>query len=164
MIGFEDIMTPVSGNVISLKDTNDDVFSSELMGQGAAIEPDDGNVYAVADGTITVAYPTKHAYGMKTDEGAEVLIHLGINTVNLKGKYFTSNVKQGAVVKKGDLLGTFDLNEIESAGYDATVMLVITNTTDFSSVETIADKVKTGDDILQLTPPETALDTQLVED
>ena len=100
MIGFEDIMTPVSGNVISLKDTNDDVFSSELMGQGAAIEPDDGNVYAVADGTITVAYPTKHAYGMKTDEGAEVLIHLGINTVNLKGKYFTSNVKQGAVVKK----------------------------------------------------------------
>lgn len=164
MIGFEDIMTPVSGNVISLKDTNDDVFSSELMGQGAAIEPDDGNVYAVADGTITVAYPTKHDYGMKTDEGAEVLIHLGINTVNLKGKYFTSNVKQGAVVKKGDLLGTFDLNEIESAGYDATVMLVITNTTDFSSVETIADKVKTGDDILQLTPPETALDTQLVED
>ena len=164
MIGFEDIMTPVSGNVISLKDTNDDVFSSELMGQGAAIEPGDGNVYAVADGTITVAYPTKHAYGMKTDEGAEVLIHLGINTVNLKGKYFTSNVKQGAVVKKGDLLGTFDLNEIESAGYDATVMLVITNTTDFSSVETIADKVKTGDDILQLTPPETALDTQLVED
>lgn len=163
MLGAQTIITPVSGNVISLSDTNDDVFSAELMGKGAAIEPTDGNVYAVADGTVTVAYLTKHAYGMKTKAGAEVLIHIGINTVNLKGKYFTSNVKQGDIVKKGDVLGTFDVDEIKSAGYDPTVMLVITNTNEFSDIVKIATKVSKGDKILELTPPDTAVAGQLVE-
>ncbi|MFD1471935.1 glucose PTS transporter subunit IIA [Companilactobacillus mishanensis] len=154
MLGTETLTTPVSGNVINLTDTNDEVFSSELMGKGAAIEPTDDNVYAVADGTITVAYPTKHAYGLKTKNGAEVLVHLGINTVNLQGKYFTSNVKQGDEVKQGDLLGTFDLDQIKKEGYDPTVMVVITNTASYSNIEKTNEEVAKGNTILQLTTPE----------
>ncbi|CAJ2231680.1 sucrose-specific PTS transporter subunit IIBC [Companilactobacillus paralimentarius] len=151
-VADELIAAPVSGELIQLKDVNDQVFSAEIMGKGAAIKPIDNNVYAVADGTVTVAYATKHAYGIKTNDGAEVLIHLGIDTVDLKGQYFTSNVKQGDTVKKGDLLGTFDIEKIQTAGYDPTVMIVVTNTMSYGDVDKLnKTDVKSGDDIVALT-------------
>ena len=151
-VADELIAAPVSGELIQLKDVNDQVFSAEIMGKGAAIKPIDNNVYAVADGTVTVAYATKHAYGIKTNDGAEVLIHLGIDTVDLKGQYFTSNVKQGDTVKKGDLLGTFDIEKIQAAGYDPTVMIVVTNTMSYGDVDKLnKTDVKSGDDIVALT-------------
>lgn len=151
-VADEMIAAPVAGELISLKDVNDQVFSAEIMGKGAAIKPTDNNVYAVANGTLTVAYETKHAYGIKTDDGAEVLIHLGLDTVDLKGKYFTTNVKQGDHVKKGDLLGTFDIAQLKENNYDPTVMIVVTNTMSYGDVDELnKDNVKAGDDIVALT-------------
>jgi len=151
-VADEMIAAPVSGELINLSDVNDQVFSAEIMGKGAAIKPNDNKVYAVADGTLTVAYETKHAYGIKTTDGAEILIHLGLDTVNLKGQYFTSNVKQGDEVKKGDLLGTFDIAKLKEAGYDTTVMIVVTNTMSYGDVDKLnKTSVKSGDDIVALT-------------
>lgn len=152
----EVITAPISGKVESLKDTNDKVFSSEMMGKGAAIIPDSDKVVAPADGKITVSYPTGHAYGIKTNDGADILIHLGIDTVNLKGKGFTSNVKQGDLVKKGDVLGTYDYKQVAKEGYDTTVMVVVTNTNDYAEVKRITNsEVKDNDNLIALTEPST---------
>lgn len=150
----EVIAAPVSGEAESLKDVNDPVFSTEAMGRGAAIVPDatDGTIYAPVSGTISVAYETKHAYGIQSDKGAEVLIHVGIDTVNLKGKHFTSDVKQGDHVEKGQKLGTADINAIVSEGYDPTVMTVITNTASYANVQRIDGENKQhGDDLIATT-------------
>ena len=150
----EVIAAPVSGEAESLKDVNDPVFSTEAMGRGAAIVPDatDGTIYAPVSGTISVAYETKHAYGIQSDQGAEVLIHIGIDTVNLKGKHFTSDVKQGDHVEKGQKLGTADINTIVSEGYDPTVMTVITNTASYANVQRIDGENKQhGDDLIATT-------------
>ena len=142
----------VDGKSIDLGEVNDQVFSTKMMGDGAAVVPADGTIYAPADGEITVAYETKHAYGIKTDQGAEVLIHVGIDTVNLKGQHFTSNVTQGQKIKKGDVLGTADLEAIKQAGYDTTVMVIVTNTMNYASVERIdVDEVKHGDNLIAIT-------------
>ncbi|MDN3955050.1 sucrose-specific PTS transporter subunit IIBC [Sporolactobacillus laevolacticus] len=133
----EIVYAPVSGDPISLKEVNDKVFSSEFMGRGAAIIPENGDVYAPCDGLVTVAYPTHHAYGIKTDGGAEVLIHIGIDTVNLNGEHFESFVKKDQQVRKGDKLCHFDLDKIKALGYDPAVITVITNTAEYASVERI---------------------------
>ena len=125
-----------------------------MMGKGAAIIPDSDKVVAPADGEITVSYPTGHAYGIKTKNGADILIHLGIDTVNLKGKGFTSNVKQGDHVKKGDVLGTYDYKQVAKEGYDTTVMVVVTNTNDYAEVKRITNsEVKDNDNLIALTEP-----------
>ncbi len=153
-VNDEVITAPISGQVESLRDTKDKVFSSEMMGKGAAIIPESENVVAPASGEITVAYPTGHAYGIKTDEGANILIHLGIDTVNLKGKGFSSKVKQGDRVNKGDLLGTYDFKLVEKEGYDPTVMVVVTNTADYAEVKRVTGKeVKENDNLIALTEP-----------
>ena len=122
------------------------------MGNGSAIIPTDTNIYAPVSGTITVAYETKHAYGIKSDDGAEVLIHLGIDTVNLKGQYFDSQVLQGQHVNEGELLGHFDIEKIKMAGYETTVIVAITNTGNFSMVEPIDTKiVQHGDQLVAVT-------------
>lgn len=131
--GFE-IDAPVAGQLVDITTVNDAVFSSGMMGNGVAIEPSDNKIFAPADGEITVAYATKHAYGIKTTDGVEVLIHIGIDTVNLEGKGFESQVTQGQKVKKGELLGTFDKQIIKDAGYPVTTMVIVTNTTEFSEV------------------------------
>lgn len=148
----EVIVAPVSGKAESLKDVKDPVFSTEAMGKGAAMVPSEGTIYSPVTGEITVAYETKHAYGIKSDEGAEVLIHIGIDTVNMKGEGFTSDVKQGQHVEKGEKLGTVDLDAVKKAGYDTTVMTVITNTTSYANVQRIdgVDK-KHGDDLIAVT-------------
>jgi len=154
MVSDEVLTAPVSGLSESLRDVDDKVFSAEIMGKGVAIIPTDNKVVAPASGTITVTYDSKHAYGIKTTDGAEVLIHLGLDTVNLNGKYFTTNVKKGNQVHQGDLLGTFDIKQLKTAQYDPTVMLVVTNTNDYSNVERLkTTNVTTGDQIIALTEP-----------
>ncbi|BDR58879.1 sucrose-specific PTS transporter subunit IIBC [Xylocopilactobacillus apicola] len=146
------VLAPVSGQVESLKEVKDQVFSAEIMGKGAAIIPTDDQVYAPIDGVVTVVFETHHAYGITGDNGTEVLIHLGLDTVNLKGQYFTSNVEKRQKVKAGDLLGTFDYQKIQSAGYDSTVMVVVTNTMSYGAVERVEkEQVSTGEELIALT-------------
>ncbi|ASR42016.1 sucrose-specific PTS transporter subunit IIBC [Ligilactobacillus agilis] len=148
----ENIAAPVDGQVKDLGDVNDQVFSTKLMGDGAAIVPSDGTVYSPVDGQVTVAYETKHAYGLKSKDGAEVLIHIGIDTVNLKGEGFESFVKQGQTVKVGDKLGTVDLAKVKAEGYDTTVMVVVTNTNNYASVNRLnVTDVKHGDNVVAVT-------------
>ncbi|MCP0887592.1 sucrose-specific PTS transporter subunit IIBC [Ligilactobacillus sp. WILCCON 0076] len=151
-VANEDIASPVTGTVQPLSEVNDQVFSTKLMGDGAAIIPTDGTIYAPVDGEVTVAYETKHAYGLKSDNGAEVLIHIGIDTVNLKGAHFESFVKQGQKVKQGDKLGTVDVTQVKAAGYDPTVMVVVTNTGNYASVDRVnVTEVKHGDNLVAVT-------------
>lgn len=148
----EMVVAPVTGALKSLSDVDDKVFSTEMMGKGVAIDPSDNAVYAPVTGIVTVSYPTHHAYGLRTDDGAEILIHLGIDTVELQGRYFTSQVKQGDRVAIGQQLGTFDVKKIKTAGYDASVMLVVTNTKDYADVQPLTkSEVVAGDQVLALT-------------
>lgn len=133
----EVLTAPASGRAIPLSEVNDEVFSTEMMGKGAAIEPTEGKIYAPVDGVMTVTYDSKHAYGIHSNGGADILIHIGLDTVNLGGKHFTANVKQGQMVKKGDLLGTFDLKAIQAAGFDTTTMLIVTNSQDYAAVDAL---------------------------
>lgn len=138
------VNAPVAGELVDIATVNDAVFSSGMMGQGVAIEPSSNQILAPADGEITVAYATKHAYGLKTADGVEVLIHIGIDTVNLEGKGFTSQVVQGQHVTKGTVLGTFDKKVIADAGYPVTTMVVITNS---KSYETVARNMPFGGEV-----------------
>lgn len=139
----------VSGTIVPLKEVNDPVFSTEMMGKGIAIAPESNQLFAPADGVLTVMYDSKHAYGIQADSGAEILIHIGIDTVNLAGKFFSTNKKKGERVKKGELLGTFDREAIENAGYDDTVMILVTNSAAYGEISPL-DKanVVQGEDIL----------------
>ncbi|AMC93206.1 hypothetical protein AOC36_04230 [Erysipelothrix larvae] len=115
------------GSIITLGQVSDPVFSNKMVGDGYAIEPSEGLIYAPCDGEITVAFPTKHAYGIKTPKGVEVLIHLGIDTVQLNGAGFVSHVGVGDVVKKGQLIAEMDLELIRSKGKETTSMVIITS-------------------------------------
>lgn len=123
----EQISAPVSGLVIPLTAVDDKVFSSGIVGQGFAIMPDEGRVYSPVDGNIASTFASGHAIGISSDRGAEVLIHVGINTVQLEGQHFQMQVKEGDIVKKGQLLLTFDLDEIKKAGYDTVTPVIVTN-------------------------------------
>lgn len=128
--GNEVISLPISGDVIKLEDVKDEVFSSGAMGKGLAIIPDNGNLYAPFDGVVTMLFATKHAIGLTSDQGNEVLIHIGMDTVELNGELFTTYVKQGDKVKRGDRLISFDKDAISKKGYDLTTPIVITNAAD----------------------------------
>lgn len=155
-VSDEALYAPVTGQAIQLSETKDQVFSSELMGKGIAIEPTIGEIYAPADGTLTVTNDSKHAYGLLTNNGAEVLLHIGIDTVQMAGEGFSTQVKQGQVVKKGDLLGTFDISKIKAAGYEATVMIIVTNTMSFAEIQGIDNQTVTvGQAVIQTTAPVT---------
>ena len=147
----ETIQTPIVGDVVALSDVNDPVFSSGAMGQGIAVKPSQDVVYAPADAEVTIVFPTGHAYGLKTANGAEVLIHVGIDTVTMNGEGFEQKVAQGDKVKAGDVLGTFDSNKIAAAGLDDTTMVIVTNTADFSSVAPVATgSVAKGDALIEV--------------
>lgn len=123
----ETLVSATDGKIVPLADVNDPLFSTEKMGKGVAINSVSGDIYAPIAGTITAVFPTKHAYGIKTADNLEVLIHLGIDTVELKGKYFTSFVKQGQEVGQGQKIAHFEHNSVKKAGYDPTVIIVVTN-------------------------------------
>ena len=147
----ETLVTPIVGDVVALADVNDPVFSSGAMGQGIAVKPSQGVVYAPADAEVSIAFPTGHAFGLKTTNGAEVLIHVGIDTVTMNGDGFEAKVAQGDKVKAGDVLGTFDSNKIAAAGLDDTTMVIVTNTADFSSVAPVATgSVAKGDAVIEV--------------
>lgn len=147
----ETIQTPIVGEVVALADVNDPVFSSGAMGQGIAVKPSQGVVYAPADAEVTIAFATGHAYGLKTANGAEILIHVGIDTVTMNGEGFEQKVAQGDKVKAGDVLGTFDSNKIAAAGLDDTTMVIVTNTADYASVTPVASgSVVKGDTIIEV--------------
>ena len=147
----ETIQTPIVGDVVALADVNDPVFSSGAMGQGIAVKPSQGVVYAPADAEVSIAFPTGHAFGLKTTDGAEVLIHVGIDTVTMNGDGFEAKVAQGDKVKAGDVLGTFDSNKIAAAGLDDTTMVIVTNTADYASVAPVATgSVAKGDAVIEV--------------
>lgn len=130
----ETIASPLTGKVIALNEVQDEAFASEMLGKGVAIDPADGHVYAPCDGTVTMLFSTKHAIGLVSDSGAELLIHLGMDTVKLEGKHFETHVEQGAKVKKGQLLITCDINAIKSEGYSMVTPIIVSNTADFLDV------------------------------
>ena len=154
MVGLQNeaVATPVEGETVALETVNDPVFSSGAMGSGIAIKPSQGVVYAPADATVTVAFETGHAYGLKTDKGAELLIHVGIDTVSMAGKGFEQKVQSGAKVKAGDVLGTFDAAAIAEAGLEDTTMFIVTNTAEYEQVAPVAagQTVQKGSEVLSL--------------
>lgn len=124
----ETFTSPVAGKMIPLSKVQDEVFSSKAMGDGIAVVPSKGELYAPVDGEISMIFETSHALGMKTETGAEILFHVGLNTVQLGGEHFTPQVKVGDQVKAGDVLLTFDLEKIKAAGFDPVTLAIITNT------------------------------------
>ena len=115
------------GQQIPMEEVNDDTFANKVLGDGAAVLPEEGKVYAPADGVITSIFDTKHAICFTSSQGTEILIHIGVDTVNLQGKYFTAHVKDGDAVKRGQLLIEFDKEQIEKAGYDTVIPMIFTD-------------------------------------
>lgn len=147
----EIIMTPMEGKVKPLAEVKDAAFAQGALGKGIAIEPANGNVVAPFDGTVMTLFPTKHAIGLVSDTGCEVLIHIGLDTVQLEGKHFDAHVKQGDKVVKGQLLVTFDKAAIEQAGYSVETPVIITNTSDYLDiVETQNAGVGPNDDLITI--------------
>ena len=143
------IVSPLTGDVKQLTEVNDPVFASETMGKGIAIEPTIGEVLSPVNGTVATIFPTKHAIGIISEEGVEILIHVGLNTVELEGKYFTQIIKQGDKVKQGDLLVKFDIEKIKEAGYEITTPVIITNTSNYLDVLSSDKKqIKKGETLL----------------
>ena len=136
-LGTQDHLTvaaPVEGHIKPIESVEDDVFSREVIGKSMAIEPTGNKIYAPVTGTVTSVFPTKHAIGITGDNGVEVLVHVGIDTVKLNGEPFTSTIEQGDHVTVGDILGAFDLTQIIESGYDPTTIIVITNTDEYESI------------------------------
>lgn len=158
MFGFmkknKEIMlgAPVKGTAVPICEVPDPTFGEEMLGKGAAIRPAEGKFYAPADGEISLLFDTLHAVSVTTDTGVEILIHIGLDTVALKGEHFTAHVKTGDKVKKGDLLVSADLEAVKAAGYEVITPIVICNTPDFASVEAITgSEVVPGDDVIRIT-------------
>lgn len=128
------ILAPVSGRVVPMSEVNDPTFSQEILGKGVAVIPSEGKVVAPASGEVVVMFETKHAVSIRTEDGAELIIHIGLDTVNLRGEHFTAHVAQGDHVKVGDVLVEFDMEAIKEAGYDVITPIVVCNTPDFPNM------------------------------
>jgi PTS system beta-glucosides-specific IIC component len=128
------ITSPLKGKIIALGEVKDEAFASEAMGKGIAIEPSEGKVVSPFNGKVVSLFPTKHAIGLLSDDGVEMLIHVGLNTVDLNGKYFEAHVGQDQRISKGQTLLTFDLKKIREEGYITQVPIIITNTHEYSDV------------------------------
>lgn len=145
------IFSPLNGTCIPLDQIKDPVFASGSMGQGMAILPTEGKLYAPVDGIISMVFPTGHAIGIQSDQGAEILLHIGMDTVELKGQYFHTKVSQGAHVNKGDLLVEFDLQAIQQHDYDITTPIIITNATQYANISITGEgAVASGASIIEL--------------
>lgn len=144
-----EFVAPVTGNVIPVNQGKDEAFASEAMGKGVGIEPENGKVYAPFDGNVDAVFPTGHLVGLSDGNGAEVLIHIGVDTVKLEGKGFTTYVSQGDKVKKGDLLVEFDVELLKKEGYDTTVMFITTDTS--KDVQVLSGRKEAVKDIAFLT-------------
>lgn len=140
----ETISSPTTGEMIALEDVNDPIFSSKAMGEGVAFKLTDGHIYSPVDGEVIMAAKTGHAIGLKSNNGAEVLIHIGMDTVNMNGEGFNVLVKEGQKVSIGDLLVEADLKAIKKAGYDNVTPVIITNTTEYKEIVPASYGAKTA--------------------
>ena len=151
LLSEETLVSPLSGNVVALENVNDPVFSSGAMGKGLAVKPSEGVVYAPADAEVTIAFETGHAYGLKTASGAEILIHIGIDTVSMNGNGFEKLVAAGDKVKAGTPIAKFNVAKIAEAGLDDTTMVIVTNTADFAEVSPLAEgTIAHGDNFMKV--------------
>ena len=147
----EVIGAPIKGTAVPSSEISDPTFREEMLGKGMAIRPAEGKVYAPADGRIEVMIESMHAVSMVSDGGAEILLHIGLDTVALKGKHFTGHVKEGDRVKKGDLLLEFDQKAIEAAGYDMISPVIICNSDDYRDITRYTgQEVQPGDPVMRL--------------
>ena len=145
------ICSPLKGKLIAIQKVNDPTFAEEILGKGFAIVPAIGRVVAPVDGLINLVFETKHAISMTSKEGTEILIHVGLDTVNLRGEHFQTFVTAEQSVKKGDLLLEFDMEAIKNAGYDITTPVVICNPDQFVGINIIEEKdVDMNEEVMQL--------------
>lgn len=146
-----ELVSPLAGELLPLSEVKDEVFSSGAMGEGVAVEPSEGVLHAPADGKVVMTFPTGHAIGMKTSDGAEILMHIGMDTVNLQGHGFETLVAKGDEVKAGDELVKFDIDAIHAKGYVVTTPIVVTNSKDYEKITVVSQgNVKVGQEILDL--------------
>lgn len=146
------LVAPAKGKAVPLSEVNDPTFSEGILGKGAAVIPAEGKIYAPADGTVGMMFETKHAVSLTTEYGAEILVHVGLDTVELKGKYYEGHVKAGDNVKAGDLLISFDIDQVKAAGYDVITPVLVCNTDDYASVDAVTgNDVVPGDTIVKIT-------------
>ena len=149
----ETLFAHLSGEIIPLEEVEDEAFSSKVLGDGIAIEPEDGKLYSPCNGKVDMVFDTKHAVNLVSDNGCEILLHVGIDTVKLGGKFFEAHVSDGDTVKKGDLLITFDLGGIKNAGYKTTTPMIVCNSDEYASVEkTAKGHITAGNKIIQVKP------------
>lgn len=145
------IASPFQGSIVPLSEIKDEAFATGALGKGVAIIPSEGKLYAPASGVVSVLFPTKHAIGITADSGAEILVHIGMDTVQLDGKFFDAHVKQGDRVEKGQLLIAFDLKSIRNAGFDITTPVVVTDVKGYNLVAATEEKqIKWGEPLLTL--------------
>lgn len=130
----QEVLSPIEGTIVDLAEVPDPAFASGAMGKGIAIEPSTGRVVAPFDGTVTVAFKKKHALAVVSDSGAEILVHVGVDTVKLDGQHFISYIEEGDRVKAGDLLLEFDIEQIKAAGYHTVTPIIVTNSADYNDV------------------------------
>ena len=141
----------LTGKAVMLEDVEDEVFATKILGEGIAVEPSVGKLYAPCDGKVDMVFDTKHAINIVSSDGCEILLHIGIDTVKLNGQFFESHVSDGQEIKKGDLLISFDIDGIKKAGYKTTTPMIICNTDDYSSITPAADgMVSAGDKIIEI--------------
>ncbi|MFI3805872.1 beta-glucoside-specific PTS transporter subunit IIABC [Vagococcus fluvialis] len=147
-ISKEEIVSPVKGNVLPLNQAKDPVFAEGVVGRGAVVEPTEGVVYAPFNGTVMTVFPTKHAIGLISDNGMELLIHIGVDTVQLEGEHFEIFITEGQKIKTGDKLASFDVKGIEEAGYSSQVLVINTNTLDYADIILTDEKEVNKDNLL----------------
>ena len=148
---LDEIGAPVTGQCVPVSEVSDPTFGEEILGKGIAIHPAEGKVFAPCNASVDMMFETGHAVSLVADNGAEILIHVGLDTVNLKGEHFSIHVASGDHVKKGDLLIEFDKDAIAAKGYDIITPMVICNSGDFSTFKTNTGKpVTAGDTVIQL--------------
>ena len=149
--GIYELTSVVAGKAVSIKDVEDPTFSEEILGKGVAVIPEDNRITAPCDGKVDLIFPTGHAVNIVSEFGAEILIHIGLDTVQLKGEGFKKIVKDGDIVKKGDVLIEFDKEGISQKGYNLITPVIICNSDNYSKIEgVLSDRVTNNDVILRL--------------
>ena len=149
--GEQEILAPVAGEVVPVSEVNDPTFSEEIVGKGVAIKPADNRIVAPRDGTVSLMFDTGHAVSLVSKSGAEILIHVGLETVSLKGKHYTVHVKNGDTIKAGQLLIEFDREAIAADGFDTITPVLVCNPENFSEMRTYPGKtVRAGEKIIGL--------------
>ena len=141
----------MNGRMLLLCEVEDEAFAERTLGDGVAIEPAEGKLYAPADAEVSMVFDTGHAVALVTDEGTELLLHVGIDTVNLGGRHFETHVREGQRVKKGDLLISFDLDAIRAEGYKVTTPMIVCNTDDYAQIRPLrTGEVIAGEDFMEV--------------